>query len=284
MNFNCNDILDRILRFIITTNCTWNTASEVVAIVNATLGEKIFPESKFQLLKLFARDTIATYHLTCAFCKEYGIQYRLNSTDKLKCSKCNRESPKITTHNNVLFVTFSIREIIEKLIKEHEQCLIVHNNVENAFPMTDVFCGQVFRDCFARNGPHLAIGVNTDGVKKFKATKESLWPLFVCLYNLPKDIRLKQHNIGIVALFNGRNINMEDFVSSFIKEISEINSTGGIEVKNKRLKVFCLTASLDSVARPKLQNHKQFNGFWGCTYCFTKGKRMENRSLKFPLR
>jgi hypothetical protein len=159
--------------------------------------------------------------------------------------------------------------------------------------MRDVFNGQIFIDTSEKHGKHLAIGVFTDGLKKYHKTKDQMWPFFVSLYNIPREKRLRKENIGkyyskiiiyvflilffhflgTIALFNGRSVDMSHFVNDFIMELHQLNSEGGLMTKKYgRLKVFCLTASLDSMARPKLQFHKQFNGFYGCTFCFCKGK------------
>ncbi len=41
-------------------------------------------------------------------------------------------------------------------------------------------------------------------------------------------------------------------------------------VKLKTVKVKCLVGICDSVARPLMQNFKQFNGQYGCSVCFEK--------------
>jgi len=47
------------------------------------------------------------------------------------------------------------------------------------------------------------------------------------------------------------------------------------------IKVHSLVAPVDSVARPMIQNMKQFNGKYGCSYCYNKGKVVKTRSRCF---
>jgi len=49
-------------------------------------------------------------------------------------------------------------------------------------------------------------------------------------------------------------------------------SVNGIHAQSK---VFPLVAVCDSVARPMIQNFKQFNGEFGCSYCLQKGTVVE---------
>jgi hypothetical protein len=72
-------------------------------------------------------------------------------------------------------------------------------------------------------------------------------------------------------------------VDSFVLEIDKINEQGGLDTEHGKLKILLSTASLDSIARPKLQNHIQFNGYCGCTYCYTKGEFIGG-SMKYPTR
>ncbi|XP_029176567.1 uncharacterized protein LOC114944694 isoform X2 [Nylanderia fulva] len=43
------------------------------------------------------------------------------------------------------------------------------------------------------------------------------------------------------------------------------------------IKVYALLASVDTVARPLIQNIKQFNGIYGCSYCLHKGEQISIR-------
>lgn len=245
------------------------------------MQETVIPNTKFLLFKAFGKTATVFYHLECKNCLKYGIRITIGEKSG-RCVNCNILFE--TKDHKVLFSTFSLRDVLQTLVAKHENSLVFPTDA-SLFPMNDVFCGSLFRNATLSHGKFLAIGVNTDGLKKFNKTKDSIWPLFMCLYNIPKALRLRRENLATLALFNGRNIDMEAFVGNFVKEIDEINSEGGLLTKYGQLKVFCITASLDSVARPKLQNHKQFNGFFGCSSCFNKGKTIKGSSVvKYPFR
>lgn len=283
VQFSYQEIVDDLLLLYVKHKPTMKMMEEYMKLINKVLGGRVFPDTKYLLHKMFSKDSSATYHLECKSCRLYGFKYQLNTEIELhyECFRCGH-------HNNlkkpkVIFVTFPIKPILEMLVQRFSDHLIIHAEIPAAFPMDDVFNGKLYRETVQKHGPVLAVGTNTDGIQRFKSSRDSLWPQFLTLYNIPPIHRMKEQNIAITALFNGRQLEMEYFYSEFVSELSEINKNGGIETKKGKLPVFCLNASLDSIARPKLQNHNQFNGFYGCSFCYTKGESLGG-SMKYPMR
>nr|XP_020441759.1 uncharacterized protein LOC109951534 [Monopterus albus] len=64
-------------------------------------------------------------------------------------------------------------------------------------------------------------------------------------------------------------------LTPFLKEASLLETEGvdwqDIEGNRHVSKVYVLICSSDSVAQPLLRNTKQFNGFYGCDFCYHKG-------------
>lgn len=280
-------INEKILEYYVKHNCTWMEIEDLIKIINLILKQNLIPCSKYKFLNCFNRKIATTYHLICKNCNKYGFKFKLGDFQRvdLPCSQCgygnDMKKPKVA------FVTFSIQDLLKNLLEVHKDELILHGSSVNQFPMSDIFQGKLYNNVVESHGPCLALGMNSDGVKRFRATKDSLWPLFICLYNLPREIRLKEENILTVGLFSGRDINMVDFVEEFVTELEKINNSGGIMTAYGRIPTFCITASLDSVARPKLQEHTQFNGRYGCSFCLNKGKSIrgrKNKVIKYPTR
>lgn len=257
---------------------------EFIKIINKALGFKLLPETKYLLLKVFSADSDAIYHLKCVSCHKYGFKYQLNTQIQsiYYCFRCGH--PNTIAKPKVIFVSFPLRSLLTSLVHTHENHLILHNKKQNIFPMEDVFNGNIYNNTLEKTrGSFLILGTNTDGVQRFKSSKDSLWPQYMTLYNIPAHLRMKQENIIISGLFSGKEIEMDYFYENIIKDIEEINERGGISTKAGNIPCFCLLASLDSTARPKLQKHMQFNGFHGCSFCFTKGESIEG-SMKYPQR
>ncbi|CAG5072750.1 Protein of unknown function, partial [Cotesia congregata] len=61
----------------------------------------------------------------------------------------------------------------------------------------------------------------------------------------------------------------------------------GIEIVTEAGKTITYNCTIfsfpvDSVARPILQNRLQFNGFYGCSWCYHHGI-YDSRSMRYPL-
>ncbi len=56
---------------------------------------------------------------------------------------------------------------------------------------------------FFSNPNNLALSLSTDGVPLFKSSKISLWPVFLVILNLPREIRMNAENIILCGLWVG---------------------------------------------------------------------------------
>lgn len=71
---------------------------------------------------------------------------------------------------------------------------------------------------------------------------------------------------------------MKLFLENFISELKDLSENGfecvpyNTEIPIK-FKVHAILCSVDTIARPMIQNMKQFNGAFGCPYCLQEGKR-----------
>lgn len=80
---------------------------------------------------------------------------------------------------------------------------------------------------------------------------------------------------------------MNCLMSSFVEQILQLNKKGLSLTHhetghNMIFKLIPIAACVDSVARPILQNHFQFNGYYGCSWCYIYGKYMCG-TVRYPL-
>ncbi|XP_036143289.1 uncharacterized protein LOC118645713 isoform X1 [Monomorium pharaonis] len=145
----------------------------------------------------------------------------------------------------------------------------------------DIVNGNVYKQLRERNVINdfdLSITWNTNGVSLHKCSKCSMWPLQVCINELPYRVRRK--NMILCGLFyNETKPIMNIFLESFVKELLSLcengfNSTTIYHEEPINIKVHTILCSVDSVARPLIQNIKQYNGAYGCLYCFHIGERI----------
>lgn len=244
-----------------------------------SVGAKFVPETKYYLQKIFSEKSTACLYFVCCNCEKLGFKLRLPSNVQIKeCTKCGSTDYKSVPE----FVTFPIAVTLSSLLEVHKNNSNFHAEPPEPFPMEDVYNSKLYRDAVSEEGTICAIGLNSDGVKKFNKTKNSFYPLFIQTYNLRKEIRQKPENLIIFGLYNGTNLPTDSLIDPLSIELDFINNNGGIDSPVGRIPVYCINASLDSVARPKFQNHKQFNGRFGCSMCYSKGKSVGG-SMKYPI-
>ncbi|XP_024872804.1 uncharacterized protein LOC112455238 [Temnothorax curvispinosus] len=101
---------------------------------------------------------------------------------------------------------------------------------------------------------------------------------------LPPHIRTK-YIIPAGLWVDKSQPNMNVFGDIFVRQANELSTVGiswNYKGKDVTSKFFPLLSSVDSVARCKMLNMKQFNGSFGCTYCLHPTEQINNVA-KYPI-
>jgi mRNA-degrading endonuclease RelE of RelBE toxin-antitoxin system len=123
---------------------------------------------------------------------------------------------------------------------------------------------------------NLSVTCNTDGAVVFNSVKNTLYPIHLRINEFPPQLRFNQGNSLLAGLYFGKKEpDMSLFLAPFVKEMKELYDTGFEWCPKPDIKivsrVVLLQCVLDSVAKPKVQNINQFNGYWSCGYCLHPG-------------
>ena len=134
---------------------------------------------------------------------------------------------------------------------------------------------------------NMSLTWNCDGASAFRSSLKSIWPLQCVINELPFNIRRK--HVLLTGLWFGAKPKINTFFKVFVEECSKLANTGFLwfsKAQNKNIvsKVFCLVCSCDSAARCVLQNIKQFNGKYGCSWCLNPGITISNSNGGPPKR
>lgn len=124
----------------------------------------------------------------------------------------------------------------------------------------------------------LSISFDCDGVPVFKSSNFSIWPLQGILNELPQKER--KDNILLLGLwFGSSKPAMTTLLKPFTDEMKTLGSEGFKWCKEGGKSicstVYACVCSADSVARCILQNIKQFNGEYGCNWCYNPGETVQ---------
>ena len=145
------------------------------------------------------------------------------------------------------------------------------------YDLSDIQCGEESRklcDNHMLGKDDWSLLWNCDVVPVFKGSKYQICPIQYSARLLIVD-RRKQHILMPSLWFWPSKPNMMTLLTPFTNEPFNLETTG-IDWEDRQgnthlSKVFVLVCSSDSVARPMLRNTKQFNGVYGCDFCFHDG-------------
>lgn len=126
------------------------------------------------------------------------------------------------------------------------------------------FAGSTFSCC-----------INTDGVKIFKSSKFSVWPLFLSINEL--DYKIRRDNTILVGLWFGQSkATIYTFLQPAIDVMNSM-SKEPLEWKVGEVSIWSTVifpmVAADSAARCQIQGIKQYNGESSCTFCTAPGKQ-----------
>jgi hypothetical protein len=274
------------MRHFVKHKSKWTEIESILGIINEIANKKVVGVSKYSFMKHFEKDINYVFHTFCSN-PECRSLNKIKAESGIKSFTCVDESCKTVSNvadAKVAFVTFDIETQVKELLEKYKSNLILPEKPLIDFPMSDIWNGQLHKDILETvKEPFISLLLNTDGVQIFKSNSTSLWPIIIILNNLPLDQRFKQDNMIIAGFHMSNDIQMSVFLESLAMEIQNINNQGGLELSSGKYKIFCPLSSLDAPAKSKLQNMKQYNGYFSCPYCTDKGEIL-NGCVKFSTR
>lgn len=241
-----------------------------LALLDLHFPEPIY-KSKHNFLKSFPKSNAVEYFY-CCHCE---IILTLSETNIYECSHCNNKYEKKKLKSEGLYflyiplrdqiINFFNSQISEKIVTETDNCDVINSRIYRYLKENNII-----------GNDDLTIQFNVDGVNYFKSSKKSLWPILVTINELP--YRIRKNNVILCGLWEGigkpkMNLYLQPFVDELVElqnnglHCTRYNSNNLIE-----LKIHPIICSIDSVARPMVLNMAQYNGKFGCTYCYHKGE------------
>ncbi|CAL1672806.1 unnamed protein product [Lasius platythorax] len=210
------------------------------------------------------------------------------------CGQCE-ERYQISTNSSNYFLSINVKYQIRALLEDKNIREIVMNNLANVNTrsqetnnISDVYDSHLYKD-IAQNKKCIVLtfNFNTDGFPVFKSSKNSIWPVLLIINEIPPKYRFQ--TLILAALWMSKCEPKANFMNLylqiFIKQIEKLMNNG-ITILNSNnenitfvLRPLC--ASVDSVARPIMQNRYQFNGYFGCSWCYANGVHVHG-SMRYP--
>jgi len=175
---------------------------------------------------------------------------------------------------NQLQELFENSNVTDALNYPHDRKKRDDSNIE------DIYDGSAYKRIDGLNNGSISLTWNCDGASAFNSSMKSIWPLQCVINELPFHIR-RLHMLLTGLWFGSCKPSIHTFLRPFVEQCRQLEETGFSwfdKVNNcvQFTKVFTIICSCDSVARALLQNIKQFNGKFGCSWCNHPGLSISN--------
>lgn len=284
-HINCTilEVMTMIFSFFMRYNLPWNALIDLARMFNKIIGHAAIPASKHIFKRLFVHTACkSTKHYWCESCNLYmGV---LQGTTV--CDVCGSEVK--TKYKKNYFISLEVEQQLKNCIEDNlrHNNMVFDHNIHSEI-ISDVMHGTVYNRIreSQNNQMFLTLTANTDGANVFKSTKNgSLWPIQFHINEINLQHRFKRKNL-VCAAFTFGKPDMSTFLKPFIDELNSINDRGGIEIMTdqglRKVTIFLLHFTMDSVAKAAVQNQKQFNGRHGCPYCLHEGDIVMGNQIRY---
>lgn len=266
------DVLTMILFFFIRHNITIEALIHLLKLINRIVGSIVIPETYYAFTKIFNCKGKFEKHFACSECSYYFKDYE---TDNQNCPCCG-------STDKTMFAVIPIKDQIHQIISYYhkeilEYKLKFHGGLTN---LCDIHDGQLLRDKRGQN--MISISFTTDGVATAVSnTKRSMWPIAVMVNDLPLNLRFARKNVLLAGLWLKKgDPPMPVFLKSFVIEMKKL-FLEGLVVDGIKYKILVSSCILDVPAKSKVLNVTQFNGKYGCNYCYHPGSLYKERHIRY---
>ncbi|OXU32000.1 hypothetical protein TSAR_013768, partial [Trichomalopsis sarcophagae] len=229
--------------------------------------------SKYLFLQNFPTAEMTEYY----YCADCHTILTFDRMENAICNICQKHYKKKELKSlEQFFINVPLKNQLEEIINSKE-----YLNLRQECSESDVVNGSVYKQFLEKNtiGKNdISIQWNVDGVSLYNSSKISMWPILVTINEF--KYRTRKNNVMLCGIWYGaKKPCMNLFLRPFIKELLDLRNEGihcttYVNKETINVKVHTLLCVVDSVARPMVQNMKQFNGMYGCSYCLHRGEQV----------
>ncbi|XP_047139860.2 uncharacterized protein LOC124815310 isoform X2 [Hydra vulgaris] len=279
-----------IMAFVLQHSLTKLALDDLLSLLHIFIPHLLLPKTRYLFDKIFSvcqgKLEQHFYCNKCSTCTYLGTT--ISDFDVCPVCEVDVQSSLNRDFFLVLPLEHQLREMLENsnlfdLIQYRFDR--VKNNADN---IEDIYDGSSYKSIAElQQTINMSLTWNCDGASAFRSSIKSIWPLQCVINELPFNIRRK--HVLLTGLWFGAKPKINTFLKVFVEECSKLASTGFLwfnKAQNKNIvsKVYCLVCSCDSSARCVLQNIKQFNGKYGCSWCLNPGIAISNSNGGPPKR
>lgn len=276
---------EQFSQYFLDNNLDLKCLEQTAALINAVPNNEFkVPKSKYLILKQFHKDKFPiTFWIYCTTCLKY--ESHGSERQKFLCPSCNRT---LSTKTSNFFVMIGVAPQLQKIIEDNwHEITEYQRHVRNNVFISDILSGRILRNLDQGNPYNLKLSLmlNADGIKAFKSSLKSLWPIqFICNF-LPPATRFHQKNIIVSGLYLGcGKPDMLKFFEPIAREFQVMEEDGIlINIKEEiiNVKVNISHCSLDLPAQSMVQGITLYSGYESCPVCHHFGVSIKNEKNDF---
>lgn len=300
-----DEVVQMLHSYCIRFNCSDEARLALFNMTNIWAGPNFsaLMSSKYMINKrLDLPEKLNQYVFYCTECNSLlGKFYKKDlciANNYRYCSGCKKKY-KISTNYRNYFISTDVKFQLQTLLQNSNLCKILLQNISdiehrlrNKYSNTivDVYDGEMYKILYynkRKSTTLLTFNFNLDGAPISKSSKSSMWPIQLIINELPRKIRSRYILLaGIwIAKSEPNSQFMNLYLRVFFEQIRDLMKNGiFINVENDKKYHFILQplcSSVDSVARPIIQNRIQYNGYFGCSWCYQRGEYFKG-AMRYP--
>lgn len=266
-----------VLNYYVRHGLTQTAVEDLLKMMNALSGVKQLPESFTTFISHFQSNPYNSSRIF--YCRDCQFDYGSTAPNT------NAECPICNSKETDFFIAIPVEPQIRELVIEYNSKIEEYRRHVEDHEIADIMRGSYAQQLHQREpGPCLTLSANTDGAATFRCTTQKpLYPVFLTLNNLPPQLRFSKRNLMLGGLWLAKGEPNTNLLFKYLcLELRRLKQDG-LTIGGTKYNVSLLQVNLDSVARCKVQNMKQYNGVYGCTFCLHPGELKDtNCSRCYP--
>jgi hypothetical protein len=193
--------------------------------------------------------------------------------NKFFCDVCDiLYDSSVLVRRRSFYSYLSMEHQLRKILEDGKFHKLVKQQREDEDSNTVVNCRR-YQNMLAQgtlNRQDFTLLLNTDGVQATISSKLSLWPVQICILELPLQHRHKYLTLPLVWL-SKKKPKLNEILIPLIKELKKL-SEHGLATDLGKFKFHSIICPVDSQARMMMTNMTQYNGAHPCVWCMIEGE------------
>lgn len=201
--FSVKESIKLLMEFLICdVNLDKKNISRLLKLIKRLLPQpNTLPVTWKSIVKLFGRTNLFSTTFLCSLCLT-KCGKTTNNSRVCRNESCVYSKRTLKTNETVELVHLDIRTQLKSVINRNINFLLKN---EPYTPTCDISNGSFYRANKSNSIRNtITLVLHTDGAPLIRTTKQSIWPLFASIVEIPPPVREYQKNILLLGLWSSK--------------------------------------------------------------------------------